>query len=199
MAGEVVLDYTNLPEDILPTSRFFSVLPGFRQEEPPSVTGGEYFVWDGVTKLKGREVLMRTVTVWGETNVFIRTDHQEEMWQISVKYSDAIVFMLRAAQMNLSLVNMNVYVPGGEKIAHLMAYCKEWRKNSPNPKPVEYPVRLRSDILLEESRRYIEGFESVNVGLDYLILLRNSILAATPMTDDQRKLLPYWQSLTPGY
>lgn len=91
------------PNDVLPTGRFLSALPGFDKEYSKVWPAKDISTWDGKTTINDDEVIIRIGHVHKDTIILIDKNLGKEEWEIDEGYEDCLILRLKRAHVPFSV------------------------------------------------------------------------------------------------
>lgn len=211
-----------VPSDILPTGKFFSMLPGMDNEYSKFVDfqGETASIFNGKVTIRSEVGLLKVVHSNQDTTILIKMPRQAELWEIEEQYCGNFIFKLRRCRMQAQFVPMSetdnvISVDFDGRYSALVYCCPEGRSDYEvcgnlcdklfNPfnktqygidRPSKLPIRRVAHINMGRSK--VEGFKNTQEVTNVLIGLRELILKSQPVIDAGGGVIPSSSSLADG-
>lgn len=207
--------------DVLPTGKFLSRLPGIDQEYGEFVGQGMVF-WNGLYRDGEGMTEIRISHIHQSTTFVLKNARATERWEMEEENCDVVSLHLVGGEISGSVVSSGISFDVKDSHFALISFCRglnnfqdrdtskggrvyacevcplvtgngELRYDNVK-RPSDLPTRRVKDINYKESERYLKGFKTVQEVADFLVSLRNIINAATQVFTDKSAPIPTSES-----
>lgn len=186
------IDY---PDNALPSTRMFRLLPGFVDMPDPEYFNTAYSSWSGSAWIGGSETNLYVNGRNEKTSVVIESNTRLEEWIIRDEFSHSLTISLKEIAIPLSVLGESTMQIFSEnhinRLWNRFPYMSltftegsDWR-HLEDYEHVEYPVRFVNDVDMVKSR--CEGFEGLDQAIDVMLELKSVILKASTLPEVEYK------------